>query len=190
MNTPAHAVLNALVLAREPQKGMLTPATIGAILPDVPMIVFYAYQRLLAGRSESQIWGQQYFDPSWQAFFDVLNSLPLVLVGGLLARYVSLRWLWVLCTSMALHDISDFLVHHDDAHRHFFPFSDWRFQSPVSYWDPHHHGNIFLVAESIFTVGGVFILTYWYRQTRARFAFLGFSGVYGLYFLYAFWMWT
>jgi hypothetical protein len=88
------------------------------------MVLFYAYQRLLAGRSESQIWGQLYFDTNWQAFFDVFSSLPLALVGGILARAVGSPWLWILCTSMALHGLSDFLVHHDDAHRHFFPFSD------------------------------------------------------------------
>ena len=190
MNTPAHAVLNALIVARDPSQNLLTPAVIGAILPDVPMVFFYVYQRIWAARPEFQIWGQLYFHASWQAFFDIFNSLPLVAVGGLLAWWIGSQRLGVFCMSMALHAVSDFLVHHNDAHRHFFPLTDWRFQSPVSYWDPRHHGDIFLLGESIFTLVGAIILTYWYRETSARFAFLGFAGVYGLYFIYALWMWA
>jgi len=37
---------------------------------------------------------------------------------------------------MALHALFDFPLHHDDGHRHFWPFSEFRFDSPVSYWDP------------------------------------------------------
>jgi hypothetical protein len=36
----------------------------------------------------------------------------------------------------------DFLLHHDDGRAHFWPVTNWIFQSPVSYWDGRHYGNI------------------------------------------------
>ena len=50
---------------------------------------------------------------------------------------------------MALHAAADLLVHADDAHRHLWPLSDWRFASPVSYWDPRHHGAWFAPVECV-----------------------------------------
>lgn len=45
------------------------------------------------------------------------------------------------------------------AHRHLFPLSDWRFASPVSYWDPAHHGDVFLAAEAdLVALGGLVLL--------------------------------
>lgn len=47
------------------------------------------------------------------------------------------------------HLIGDFPVHANDAHPHFWPISDWRFASPISYWDRNHHGAVFCVFETI-----------------------------------------
>ena len=77
MNTPAHVVLNLLVLA-SPRRPRLTAAIVtGALLPDAPMFVFYLWQKW-AGAPERLIWGARYFEPAWQAFFDLTNSLPLI----------------------------------------------------------------------------------------------------------------
>jgi hypothetical protein len=58
MNTPAHAVINLLLLARKPGQNLShkRSATIifGALLPDLVIIVFYAWH-LLLGIPESQI---------------------------------------------------------------------------------------------------------------------------------------
>ena len=53
---------------------------------------------------------------------------------------------------MFLHLLCDLAVHNDDAHRHFLPFTNWRFISPISYWDPKHYGIIFSALEFLFTV--------------------------------------
>ncbi len=78
MNTPAHLILNALVLGRRHWQPHWLPITAGALIPDLPMVAFYFYQRVVAGNPEPFIWGHAYFEPSWQAFFDVFNSLPLI----------------------------------------------------------------------------------------------------------------
>ncbi len=146
VNTPGHIVLNLLVVGRgsgQPWK----PILLGALLPDLPMLVLYAVERGVLGTPERLIWQQSYFSESWQLFIDVFNSLPLI---GLLFVIAHLRrwpFVKVVAISMALHAGTDLLVHHDDAHRHFLPFSQWRFASPVSYWDPAHHGRMFAVSE-------------------------------------------
>ena len=77
------------------------------------------------------------------------------------------RYLWLaLFSSMLLHVLGDLPVHHDDAHRHFFPFSDWRFASPVSYWDPAHYGRWFSLFELALVLGASLYL--WRQQALLR----------------------
>lgn len=131
-----------------------TSLIIGAILPDVIIIIFYAWH-LLIGTPEPLIWSIAYYDPVWQAAIDIFNSIPLLLILLLVGWYFKQPLIIVLIASMLLHTIGDFPLHHDDGHRHFFPFSDWRFISPVSYWDPAHHGKITGIIEflSVWAIG-------------------------------------
>jgi hypothetical protein len=140
MNTPAHVALNAFLLGRGRFARFAWPVAIGALIPDLPMFAFYAYQRGWLHVPERVIWSQAYFLPQWQTFFDAFNSLPLIALASVFAwRARRLEWLAGLA-SMALHCIADLALHHDDAHGHLWPLSGWRFRSPVSYWDPRHHG--------------------------------------------------
>ncbi len=165
MNTPAHLVLNALVLGHGPRQTHWRPILLGALLPDLPMFGFYLYQRVIAGADERLIWSSLYFEPAWQAFFDVFNSLPLIALGMLAAwRLRSTPWL-LFFASMLLHCLLDLPLHREDAHGHFFPLSSWRFMSPVSYWDPKHHGLLFAGVEVLLTTAGAFVL--WRRSPRA-----------------------
>ncbi|MPZ21068.1 MAG: hypothetical protein GEV06_24685 [Luteitalea sp.] len=56
MNTPAHGILNLLVLPRRGEANGVVPVALGAVLPDLPMVVFYAWERLRAV-PEGTIWG-------------------------------------------------------------------------------------------------------------------------------------
>jgi hypothetical protein len=51
-------------------------------------------------------------------------------------------------SSALLHVAFDLPLHHEDAHRHFFPLSEWRFASPVSYWNPAYHRHIGALFET------------------------------------------
>ena len=141
MNTPAHIIVNAALLGhrRVPREWMA--AALGGALPDVPMFAFYFLEKVLKRESEGEIW-KHYFDPSWQHLFDVFHSIPLM---GLLT-WIAWRFKssvgTVLGGSMLLHAVEDLPLHHDDAHRHFLPLSDWRFESPISYWDPQYYGHV------------------------------------------------
>ena len=153
MDTPTHVVVNLLLVGPRVRRTYATPVALGALAPDVPMFLFYAAERL-RGATEEQIWTGRYFDAGWQLFFDVFNSLPIIAVAALVAwRLGWPAWL-AFFVSMGLHGVCDLLVHHDDAHRHFLPFSDWRFASPVSYWDPAHHGRTFLAVSLAGLVAG------------------------------------
>ena len=165
MNTPAHVVLNLLVVGRGGRTQPWLPVLLGAVVPDLPMVVFYGVERGLLGTPEPVIWGEAYFADGWQLFIDAFNSLPLVLVGLLVAWRTRSVPLQLFFLSMGLHAVTDLLVHHDDAHRHFLPFSAWRFRSPVSYWDPQHFGALFAIAEALFVAAGCALLL---RTSRPR----------------------
>ncbi|MBW2281381.1 MAG: hypothetical protein JRG76_15705 [Deltaproteobacteria bacterium] len=158
MNTPAHLVLNALVLGRSDWRPLWLPISLGALVPDLPMVLFYLYQRGFAGTPERVIWAHSYFEPSWQAFFDVFNSLPLIAIGAAVAWRARAPAQLAFFASMALHCLADLPVHREDAHAHFYPFTSWRFESPVSYWDPAHHGLVFAGAEALLVLGGAVAL--------------------------------
>lgn len=63
---------------------------------------------------------------------------------------VPLAAYWFL--SMFLHSIADFLLHHDDAHSSLVPFTNWKFQSPVSYYDTRHYGYFWVAFELGFSL--------------------------------------
>lgn len=153
MNTPAHVAASVLVWRGESEWTAASAVTLGALLPDLPMFGFYAYQRLAAGRSEREIWSTLYFQDDWQTLFDVFNSIPLAAVAIVLCRWCGFRW-GMLCSASALfHMLCDLPLHNDDAHRHFLPLTNWRYASPISYWDPRYFGHIFMWIELAFAFG-------------------------------------
>ncbi len=162
MNTPGHAVLNLTLLGRDDDRALDLAVVAGALVPDLPMVGFYAWTRLVQGLPEAVIWSDAYFRPGWQAFFDTFNSAPFVLLLLWVAHRADWSRTRAFCLSMLLHFALDLPLHHSDGHRHFFPLSDFRFESPVSYWDPGHFGNVIGVLE-IALVLGLTIFVLWPR---------------------------
>ena len=111
MNTPAHAVVSLLVLGRRSRPELTAPIVTGAVLPDAPMLVFYVWEKLLAGTPESVIWSSRYFEPAWQAFFDAFNSLPLIALGLLGAWLLRAPRLLACFASMGIHALGDLPLH-------------------------------------------------------------------------------
>lgn len=209
MTTPAHAALSLIVLGRSERNAL--PVALGAVAPDVPMLVFYFWERLVRGVSEGRIWSERYFDPGWQVVFDIPSSIPLlgialcillVLIGrrstvghipsaGVAAapRPAKLTASALFVASMIVHALGDLPLHREDAHRHFFPFSDWRFTSPVSYWEPDHYGGYVAVAEIVLVLAVSVFLFRAYRG-RGRWIVAGVAGVYALFIGFAALMWS
>jgi hypothetical protein len=158
MNTPSHAILNWALLTKTSKHPLVWPILLGAVLPDLPIFVFYGWAKLIQRLPESVIWTQAYYRPFWQTWIALLHSIPLASMGFVLSAVLGWQIPAQLFGSMVLHSLGDLPVHHDDAHRHFFPFSDYRFISPLSYWDPRHHGTIVALIEiSLVTVGSVYL---------------------------------
>jgi hypothetical protein len=150
-------------------------------------MVFYAWH-LLLGTPESQVWSVEYYRPIWQALIDCFNSIPLICLGMLISWKTRHYLLLAFFSSMLLHVFGDLPLHHDDAHRHFFPFSDWRFASPVSYWDPAHHGQwaslaeiVAVLAASVFMYRRYLLLRPWVAATTL---------IYLLYWVYVYIVWS
>ncbi|MFT4561169.1 MAG: hypothetical protein ACI9BW_000909 [Gammaproteobacteria bacterium] len=148
VNTPAHAIVNLALLGRKGATGLAVGAIVlGAMVPDIPIVLFYLIEKFVRCTPEAIIWGELYEMSPWYVLTSTLHSF--VVVGGM---FVIFRWigkptLALFSLSMVLHSLGDIFVHTTDAHRHFFPVSDYQFVSPVSYWDPNHFGIYFFAFE-------------------------------------------
>jgi hypothetical protein len=189
MNTPAHAVLNLVLLGATKEPRRAAPVLAGAVVPDLPMVVLYAYERL-RGMPEAWIWRTAYYDPRWQMGIDALHSFPLIL--ALLGAALFLGWprVVLLGASMMLHATVDFFLHHDDAHRHLFPLLDWRFASPVSYWDPRYFGNVTAPLEAIGVVAACVLVARTTQSTPLRCLVAAIALLYVAYLVFAVRTWT
>ena len=147
MNTPSHYVLNLVVLGKTIAPNANVPLTLGAILPDAPIFLFYFIAKWLYRLPEKQIWSAAYYSPFVQFWVSLGHSFPLGGAGLLLSICCQWRLGIAFFASLLGHSLLDFPVHHDDAHRHFFPFSDYRFISPLSYWDINHHARFVAFGE-------------------------------------------
>ena len=189
MHTPAHTVFNLLFLGRRSQPHLILPITLGSVLPDAPMFLFYFWEKHLMGRAERWIWSTGYHDPLWQAFFDLFNSIPLLGIAALLSFWRGRRRLLAMFGSMILHCFPDLLLHHHDSHRHFFPFSEWRFESPVSYWDPRYYGHVFAPLELLLVLTGSIVLITTWKVRAVRLIAAGILLVYALFIAFAISLW-
>ena len=156
VQTPSHVAISLFLWRKVPDWKQTVCVVFGAVLPDLNMFLFYAYQKII-GSSESDIWGTLYFEEHWQLFFDCFNAIPIYLAVVGIAYWRGNRLLLLVASSALVHVLCDLPLHNDDAHRHFLPFSQWRFVSPVSYWDPKHFG---LVAAGVEFVSAFAICCY------------------------------
>lgn len=150
-------------------------AVAGGVIPDFAIFVLYAIEKL-KGTPESKIWSEVYFSDFWQDVVAVGNSIPLWVTLAFVAWLLRKRFpaaallLGIFAGSCLLHMGLDFPVHHDDAHRHFFPLSDFRFHSPISYWDPNHYGVPFSIFEAMLGIGLSVLLIRRFKKPGARVA--------------------
>lgn len=147
MNTQAHLLLGAAVLGRRNDRARTVSAVLGSFIPDFSMFAMVAWQGWVLGRTGSQIFREDYFSPFWQEVFAVSNSLVVFAVIAVLGAWVRRPWLLVFGLAAVLHILCDIPLHVDDGHPPFWPFSDWIYRSPYSYWDIRHGAGIIAPAE-------------------------------------------
>ena len=153
---------------------MVSLIVVGALLPDISLFVMFGYAQL-TGVPNEIIWSEMYYSDFWQNLGGITNSAPIFLSTALLAWYainkqrsakellsksgvstaathIKSNWgFGFLAVSLAalLHVAMDLPLHHDDGHPHFWPFSDWIFASPVSYWDSTHYAKFWVPIECL-----------------------------------------
>ena len=142
MNTPAHLIFGLAAFGDTTRKAVTAAALAGALIPDLSLYLMAGTHLLVLDTPAKVVFDQLYFSESWQSIFRIDNSIVLwgiaLVVGFMLRSSVAIA----LCAAALLHLGLDFLLHHDDGRAHFWPISNWKFQSPVSYWDSNHYGNI------------------------------------------------
>lgn len=168
MNTPSHVIINLFVLGREKSSQFYLPIIMGSILPDIAIFWFYFWTKFIKKIPSSTIWSDLYFRTFWQNIFAIPNSIVLCLIGVLICHYYQLYWLKILFISMIVHCLCDLPVHHDDAHRHFVPLTNYRFISPFSYWDVRYFGKwVALVELLLVNVSSVYLFNqfnFWWAK--------------------------
>ncbi len=139
MNTPAHLLIGAAAFARPPRGRNLWAAIVGSLLPDLSLYVLAGTSLFILGIPGHVVFDELYFSPAWQTVFAIDNSFVLWGLALLAGVWLSWRVLTVGASAGLLHLAMDFGLHAGDGRPQFWPFSDWVFHSPVSYWDSAHH---------------------------------------------------
>lgn len=146
MHTPGHVLLNLAMLGSV--VGHETAVVAGAVLPDLPIVALYLRERW-RGTPPETIWSVCYQQKHWLAIIHGAHSVPLAVLGVMLCWLAHLPSLLNFFLSVLCHAFCDLPVHAHDAHRHFFPFSEYRFISPWSYWDVRYHGRTVALLEAV-----------------------------------------
>ncbi|MEM6692370.1 MAG: hypothetical protein AAF664_23265, partial [Planctomycetota bacterium] len=156
---------------------------IGSVAPDVPLYLLsfggLIWFRWFEGWDWPEVGRHMYAnlfynDPIWISLHNLLHS-PLVLVTVLAfllsrrplseCRRSAIFWFFASCL---LHTLVDIPVHYDDGPLIFWPLNwQYRFASPVSYWDFDHHARPVVIAE--LALWATFVLWTLYRLVVRKF---------------------
>ena len=191
MMSQTHILMAAALFARPGRPRQNAALLVGAFMPDAAIYALFVWSKL-AGISERVLWREIYFAEPMLTFTAIGNSLPLY--AAFLALGITLTsirpgngepvlpignpdapfqetWRAIRNSAIAMfalgaivHLAGDFPVHAADAHPHLWPLSDWRFHSPVSYWDSNYHGDVFGIVEMLL---GVALAVVVFRRFRA-----------------------
>ena len=170
MNTPAHLVFAAAAFGKPDNPKQTWAAILGGLAPDFSLYFLSIWARFVQGHSWNHIFDTLYFSDAWQSVFSVDNSF--FFWGAIFAVGLSFKKpvIWAFAAGALLHIGLDFPLHHDDGRAHFWPLSDWVFESPVSYWDPNAYGNIVGPIEAALVVAVCVWMLTKYRSVIAKVA--------------------
>ncbi len=170
MNTPAHLLVGTAVFSRADQRGTYLAALLGAMAPDLSLYAMVAVSIWVMGVPAETVFREYYYSDAWQQVFAIDNSF--ILWGLLFALAFWRRWIGLIAFAGAalLHLALDFPLHTHDARMHFWPVSDWVFESPVSYWDNAAHAGIVGPVGLLLSFGCAILLWQRFRHLGIRIA--------------------
>ena len=186
MQTYSHTLINGVRARSLKRRGwdVNTPAFVpGGILPDIPFflmaIIGGIYYTMIGGTPSGEppmvyMHMTLYFrHPWWISAHNLLHApFSLVVLSGIgfVAIHNGQTWggfLFWFAMGAGLHTLIDVFTHAGDGPLLLFPFNwSYRFQSPVSYWDPAHYGLIFAPLEHVLVIVLIAVLVK--RAHRAR----------------------
>lgn len=166
MKTPSHIIINLAIKrikglrnARIPWQAVFW----GSMMPDIPLGVLslgatFYYRVILGNQSpdlmETILHPLYFNNPFWISAHNLLHApfilgLSLAILWRWRTRAGKVQhWLFWFFSSSTIHTGIDILTHYDDGPLIFWPFNgSFRFNSPISYWDPAHFGTEFMIFE-------------------------------------------
>lgn len=179
----------AAVFARPYSSKRNWTALAGSLIPDAFIygLVVWAWASGIPLRT---LFSDIYFSQGPQLLSAIFNSIPLFAVlfslGLLLLRTPYVFWailLIVFSGSALLHLAGDIFVHADDGHSHFWPFTMWKFESPVSYWDDRYFAAYFRPVECAIVFISLYVLWNRFNSLWVR-SIVGLSALLYGYFAY------
>lgn len=157
-------------MARGKPRPIVWAALIGALLPDLSLYLLAGVSLFVLSIPPETVFNELYFSDGWQTIFAIDNSALLWGALCLLALWRRSDWLIALSCAALLHVILDFPLHHDDGRPHFWPISNWVFESPVSYWDRSKGASLVAPLEAGLAVAAAIIL--WRQKLKPVLSFL------------------
>ena len=173
MNTPAHLRLGAAALAEPDRRGTTLAALLGALAPDLSLYILGSVSLFILQIPPQVVFDELYFSDAWQTVFAIDNSFVVWGAAFALALWLRHPIAIVFTAAALLHLATDFPLHTDDARPHFWPLTDWRFESPVSYWDSAHGARWVAPVEGLSCLGLTVILWRRYPEWGWRALWLG-----------------
>ncbi|MEM6277004.1 MAG: cobalamin biosynthesis protein CobQ [Pseudomonadota bacterium] len=189
MNTPAHLIMGAAAFGKPERNAVTLAAIIGAMIPDASLYALAGWELMVKGTPGDVVFGQMYFSVAWQQIFAIDNSFVLWGIALGIAIWSRATWAVALCSAALLHIALDFPLHNEDARMHFWPISDWKFFSPISYWDSSSGGQVVGVIELILVIAMTAYLlwrfrSWWWRGVFAALAALQIVPFFAWYFFF------
>lgn len=168
MNTPAHVIFATAAFAQPYNRKRTCAAVSGALAPDLSLYVMAGVSLYVLRLDPNYVFGTLYFSDAWQQVFKIDNSFFVWGAAFLLAWAYHARNAMVFAASGLMHLALDFPLHHDDGRPHFWPLTDWVFESPLSYWDRAHHAGIIGPIEMGLSALLCFVLAWRFQSVRSR----------------------
>lgn len=187
MQTQSHFLLTAAAITPLRSRGgrafklVAAALLVGSILPDIPFFLLTiageVYYRWLApppaapSIMEYLHFTLFYTHPLWivshNFFHSLLIDVALLLTGLWAWKRRDSRWgmaLFWLAASMLVHVTIDIFTHRSDGPLIWFPLNwEYRFPSPISYWEADYGGRTFAQFELALNVVlvGYLLVAYW-----------------------------
>ena len=157
-----HTLLALALFTRKDEKVRNWNVFAGSVIPDSFIYVGWLVLTYVYKIPKETIWDEVYFDEPMQTIASLFNSVPLyVAILGIGFYFRKTIWgmaMMFFGLAALSHIALDFPVHNHDAYAHFQPFTDWKFISPISYYERHLHGNMVGLVDAGLAIGASVVL--------------------------------